>query len=118
MYLLSEKAELEAHITNIGHRNAVWEKRQKPHEAEIDKEMETHEDIILLDDVIDVYRNLPSKLLMGIKRYFAINHNWKCYGQQVCDQYFKKILKAKNDWKCFFVLEFSDYLFLSSAAPL
>ena len=97
MYLLSEKAELEAHITNIGHRNAVWEKRQKPHEAEIDKEMETHEDIILLDDVIDVYRNLPSKLLMGIKRYFAINHNWKCYGQQVCDQYFKKILEAKND---------------------
>jgi hypothetical protein len=62
MQPVSERRELQLHVATRNDRRKSWENEMKSLKNKLLKESEEKNDILFLD-VVDVYRNLPRKLL-------------------------------------------------------
>lgn len=64
-----DKATLKKHLEEKPERRLKWFNEQKRIDLELELEAEKHKDVIFLSKVVDVYRNLPLKLLELFKWY-------------------------------------------------
>lgn len=62
MYFITELENLRNHISHQDERNSHWRSAIVSENEKLSQENEEHDDIVMVD-VIDVYRNLPRKLL-------------------------------------------------------
>jgi hypothetical protein len=66
MQCVSERRELQLHVATRNERQKSWENEMSLLKKKLLKESEEKQDILFLD-VVDVYRNLPRKLLHFFK---------------------------------------------------